>query len=119
MAAMTVKEGPAFHRKRRMYDIALNARGRGQLNLAGPNGALDLSTDNHGLGNDLAINRRVLANGQRPGSDISFHASIQLDFTFGREGTVEHHVGADDRGGFRFHDGPFYGGRLRGAGGAV
>lgn len=119
MAAMTVKESAAFHRQGGVDDIAFNPRGCGQLDLTGADGTLDLAADNHRFGNDFTINRGFLANGERPGADIAFNASIQLNFTLGREGTMEHHIGADDRGGFRFHGGPFDGGRLRGAGGAV
>jgi hypothetical protein len=98
VTAGTFKEGTDFHRKHFMEDRAFHVARAGQLDLARAHNTLDTSTDYHFFGDDLAFEVGLLADGHRTGTDVSVHASIDLDVTRRRQGSNHHEIIRDDRG---------------------
>lgn len=96
MTAIPVKKRTAFHREGGVDDIALDARGRSQLNLTGADTAGDLAANDNGFGDDLALHRRFLTNRQRAGADIALDGTIKLDFAFGRNRSGHDQITAED-----------------------
>mgnify|MGYP003627215255 FL=1 len=103
MAAIAVEKGTAFNRQCGVNDVAFDAGGRRQLNLARADGACNASTDHDSLCNDLAFDRGFLTNGQSTGANIAFNRTVKLDLTFGGNGSGHDQIAAEDGGGFRFH----------------
>jgi uncharacterized membrane protein YtjA (UPF0391 family) len=98
MAAIAFKEGAGLYRKGFVQDIAFHMAGRRQGDPAGADTADHLAANGDILGIDFAMDFRFVADDQAGAAQIAFYLSVNLYVAALVEGTVDHHVGADDGG---------------------
>jgi hypothetical protein len=98
VTAGAFKEGTDFHCKHFVKDRAFHVARAGQLDLARAHNTLNPSADRHFFSDDLAFEVGLLADRYRTGTDVSVHASIDLDVTRRREGSNHHEIIRNDRG---------------------
>ena len=66
-------------------DVALDPRGGGQADLEAPHAAHDAAVDHDVIGDDLALDRGRLADGQQMRADVALDRALDLDVAGGLE----------------------------------
>jgi len=68
----------------------------GQLNLAGTNSTVHSTADNDLIGNDLAVNCRALADGERVCRHVAIYGAIDLNLSLRTKVADDLKIGADE-----------------------